>query len=187
MMDQSWLEKLFLFSTRGKFSRKDFSWWDFFYPVGNIDVQFQGLYFGLHASKMLLAPLPPDTSGGNQPPTIEYKRKKEVFLFTNNTNLAQTIQSKYLQVQVFMFIFIIIHLQPLQVHRRVIQVPIRQVFYLYLKYLDRYSNNNNSNGVYLFIKLLSFHRCSFSVGIYEYIHITSCINLDAGTYISTDH
>lgn len=96
MMDQSWLEKLFLFSTRGKISRKDFSWWDFFYPVGNIDVQFQGLYFGLHASKMLLAPLPPDTSGGNQPPTIEYKRKKEVFLFTNNTNLAQTIQSKYL-------------------------------------------------------------------------------------------
>lgn len=141
--------------------------WDFFYPVGNIDVQFQGLYFGLHASKMLLAPLPPDTSGGNQPPTIEYKGEKEVFLFTNNTNLAQTIQSKYLQVQVFMFIFIIIHLQPLQVHRRVIQVPIRQVFYVYLSVLRQVynSNNNNSNGVYLFIKLLSFHRCSFSVGI----------------------
>lgn len=80
--------------------------WDFFYPVGNIDVQFQGLYFGLHSSKMLLAPLPPDTSGGNQPPTIEYKGEKEVFLFTNNTNLAQTIQSKYLQVQVPIHVYI---------------------------------------------------------------------------------
>lgn len=70
-------------------------------------------------------------------PRLNISGKKKFFcLPIIPTQPKQYKVSTYiLQVQVFMFIFIIIHLQPLQVHRRVIWVPIRQVFYVYLSVL----------------------------------------------------